>query len=100
MAAGVLDRQAPRPADVQDGPAVAVLDPVGGAEAQPAVVGAGDDQVPDLGVFPSARRTSACRLACRSRRWVWARWLSWATSSRVGASMIASRPAARSGPRR
>jgi hypothetical protein len=39
---------APR-ADLGDGPAVAVLDPVGGGEAESAVVGAGDDHVADGG---------------------------------------------------
>ena len=33
---------------VLDGPAVAVLDPVGGAGAQPPVVVAGDDEVTDM----------------------------------------------------
>ena len=33
--------------DAGDGPAVAVLDPVGGGEAESAVVGAGDDHVAD-----------------------------------------------------
>ena len=38
-----------------DGPAVAVLDPVGGGEAESAVVAAGDDHVSDTGPFPSAK---------------------------------------------
>ena len=38
-----------------DGPAVAVLDPVVGAEAQPAVVVAGDDGVADVARLPSAK---------------------------------------------
>ena len=35
-----------------DGPAVAVLDPVGGGEAESAVVGAGDDHISDTGPVP------------------------------------------------
>ena len=35
--------------DLLDGPAVAVLDPVGAGDPQPAVVAAGDDGVPDTG---------------------------------------------------
>jgi hypothetical protein len=37
------------PADMNDGPAVAVLDPVGGGQAETSVVGAGDDHVADTG---------------------------------------------------
>jgi len=44
---GVLDGQVAAVVDLQDGPAVAVLHPVGGRGAQPAVVLAGDDQLPD-----------------------------------------------------
>ncbi len=39
-------------ADVGDGPAVAVLDPVGGGEPESAVVAAGDDHVSDTGLVP------------------------------------------------
>ena len=42
--------RSPSFADLGDGPAVAVLDPVGGGEAQSAVVGAGDDHVSDAGL--------------------------------------------------
>src|SRR5512132_387967 len=35
-----------------DGPAVSVFDPVVGREAESAVVGAGDDHVPDTGLVP------------------------------------------------
>ena len=35
-----------------DGPAVAVLDPVGGGEAESAVVAAGDDHISDTGPVP------------------------------------------------
>ena len=84
-------------ADMGDGPAVAVLNPVGGGESRSrrsllrVMITS-----PTLARFPSARRTS-----CRG--WVHRRdddrgheRLSSATSSRVGASMIASSPAARS----
>jgi hypothetical protein len=43
-------------ADVGDGPAVAVLHPVGGADAEPAVVAAGDDDIPDTGLIPISQR--------------------------------------------
>ena len=36
-------------ADVADGPPVAVLHPITGRKAQPAVVSAGDDHIPDTG---------------------------------------------------
>ena len=39
-------------ADCGDGPAVAVLDPVGGGEAKSPVVAAGDDHVPGTGLIP------------------------------------------------
>ena len=102
--AGVLHRQAPVGCDVVDGPAVAVLDPVVHREPQPAVVAAGDDGVADIpGVavgqpHPRAtvesmieRHRCDCVIRCD-----WARRLSSATRSRVGASMSASRPWSRS----
>ncbi len=49
-AAVVSDGQVAVPADAGDGPAVAVLDPVGGAEAESPVVAAGDDHVPGTGL--------------------------------------------------
>ena len=62
VAAGVPHGQVAVAADVGDGPAVAVLDPVGGGEAEPAVVAAGDDHIADTGPvsvgqthLPSAR---------------------------------------------
>ena len=47
---GVLHGQVAAVVERQDGPPVAVLDPVGGRGAQPAVVGAGDDQLADAGL--------------------------------------------------
>ena len=44
--------RSPRLADAGDGPAVAVLDPVGGGEAESAVVAAGDDHISDAGLIP------------------------------------------------
>ena len=52
LAAVVSDGQVAVPADCGDGPAVAVLDPVGGGEAESAVVGAGDDHIADTGLVP------------------------------------------------
>ena len=49
LAAVVPDREVTVPADAGDGPAVAVLDPVGRAEAESAVVAAGDDHISDTG---------------------------------------------------
>ena len=37
--------------DVGDGPPVAVFDPVGGRESEPAVVAAGDDHISDTGLI-------------------------------------------------
>ena len=39
-------------ADVGDGPAVAVLDPVGGGGSESPVVGPGDDHISDTGLVP------------------------------------------------
>jgi hypothetical protein len=47
VAAGVPDGQVALFADMGDRPAVAVLDPVGGGESEPAVVGPGDDHISD-----------------------------------------------------
>lgn len=44
--------------DAGDGPAVSVLDPVGGAGSQAAVVEARDDQVPDGGLVPVRQQHS------------------------------------------
>ena len=48
-------------ADVGDRPAVAVFDPVGGGEAESAVVAAGDDHVSDTGPVPVGQRHLGCR---------------------------------------
>ena len=98
LVAGVPDGEVAVSADVGDGPPVAVLHPVGGAEAESAVVAAGDDHIADTGPVPvgQGHLTTA---GVRSSRCARARALSSATSSRVGASMIASSPAARSEPR-
>ena len=46
------DREVTAPADAGDGPPVAVLNPVGGGEAESAVVAAGDDHISDTGLVP------------------------------------------------
>src|SRR5829696_2310400 len=51
VAAVVPDREVTARADAGDGPTVAVLDPVGGAESEAAVVSAGDDHIPDTGLI-------------------------------------------------
>ena len=61
LAAGVPDGQVALFADMGDGPAVAVLDPVGGGEAESAVVGAGDDHISDTGPVPVGQRHLGCR---------------------------------------
>ena len=48
-------------ADCGDRPAVAVFDPVGGGEAESAVVGAGDDHISDTGPVPVGQRHLGCR---------------------------------------
>ena len=45
------DRQVTAPADAGDGPAVAVLDPVGGRESEASIIGAGDDHIADTGLI-------------------------------------------------
>jgi hypothetical protein len=50
MTAVVPNSQVAALADVRDGPAVAVFDPVIGSEAQSAVVAAGDDHIADTGL--------------------------------------------------
>jgi hypothetical protein len=50
VAAVVPDRQSTAAADMDNRPAVSVLDPVGGGEAESAVVGAGDDHIADAGL--------------------------------------------------
>jgi hypothetical protein len=53
VAAGVPRGQVAAVADLGDGPAVAVLDPLGGGgEAEPAIVGPGDDHISDTGPVP------------------------------------------------
>ena len=51
VAAGVPHGQVAVFADAGDGPAVAVLDPVGGGESESAVVAAGDDHISDTGLI-------------------------------------------------
>ena len=46
------DSQRTGSSDADDGPAVAVLDPVGGAQPEPAVIAAGDDHISDTGLVP------------------------------------------------
>ena len=48
--------RSPLLADVGDGPAVTVLDPIGGGEAESAVVAAGDDHISDTGLVPVGQR--------------------------------------------
>ena len=43
-----------------DGPAVAVLDPVGGGEAEPSVVAAGDDHISDARLVPVGQGHFRC----------------------------------------
>jgi hypothetical protein len=62
VAAGVSHRQVALFADVGDGPTVAILDPVGGGETEPAVVGPGDDHISDTGPVPVGQRHLGYRL--------------------------------------
>ena len=57
-AAVMSDCQVAVSADSGDGPAVAVFDPVGGGQAESAVVGAGDDHISDTGPVPVGQDTS------------------------------------------
>ena len=59
--------RSPLPADAGDGPPVAVLDPVGGGEAESAVVAAGDDHISDTGLV-AVGQTHLRRLGTWSRR--------------------------------
>jgi hypothetical protein len=66
----VPDGEVTAAVDVGDGPAVAVLDPVGGGELEASIIGAGDDHVADTGPvsvpethFLSCRGTVATVLA-------------------------------------
>ena len=52
--------RSPLLADCGDGPAVAVFDPVGGGEAESAVVAAGDDHISDTGPVPVGQRHLGC----------------------------------------
>ncbi len=56
------DREVTAPADAGDGPPVAVLHPVGGGEAEAAVVAAGDDHISDTGLVPVGQTHLGCRL--------------------------------------
>ena len=58
VAAGVPDRELTAPADTGDGPPVAVLDPVGGGEAESPSLARVMITSPTLARFPSANRTS------------------------------------------
>jgi hypothetical protein len=51
VAAVVPHRQVSAPADTDDGPSVAVFHPVGGGDAEPAVVAAGDDHISNTGLI-------------------------------------------------
>ena len=62
MAAGVAYGEVALFADVGDGPAVAVFDPVGGGESESAVVAAGDDHVADTGLIAVGQGHVGCRL--------------------------------------
>jgi hypothetical protein len=55
VAAVVPDGEVTVPADVGDGPPVAVLDPVARGEAEPSVVGPGDDHISDTGLIAVAQ---------------------------------------------
>ena len=61
VAAGVPYGQVALLADMGDGPAVPVLDPVGGGEAQSAVVAAGDDHISNTGPVSVGQRHLGCR---------------------------------------
>ena len=75
-----------------DLPAVAVLDPVRAAHAEPSIVAAADHHVVDVG-RAAIRERRGCPAGPRA---AWARRFSSRTSSRVGASIRQSRPPARS----
>src|SRR4051794_7585429 len=61
VAAGVPRGHVTLFADVGDGPAVAVLDPVRGGEAESTVVSAGDDHVYDAGLVSVGQGRFGCR---------------------------------------
>jgi hypothetical protein len=61
VAASVPNRQVALLADLGDGPAVAVFDPVGGGETESAVVGPGDDHVSDTGLVSVGQEHFGCR---------------------------------------
>jgi hypothetical protein len=81
--------------DVGDCPAVPVFHPVPGGEAESAVVAAGDDHISDIRLIAVGQRHLGCRSGVVESM-LPGRRLSCATRCRVGAIMIASRPAARS----
>ena len=60
VAAGVADGQVAVLAEVGDGPAVAVLNPIDGSKAQPSVVGPGDDHISDTGPVPVGQGHFGC----------------------------------------
>ena len=95
--AQVLDVKIAAAADREHSPAVTVFDPVGRCDAQLAVVAAGDDQVADTGLVPVGQRHLRVGGGAGVGESVGAGSLvDWATSSRVGASMIESSPVERS----
>src|SRR4029453_2944039 len=51
VAAGMPHSQVTLFGDVGDDPPVAVLNPIGGAQSEPSVVGAGDDHISDTGLI-------------------------------------------------
>jgi hypothetical protein len=61
VAADVPDREVTAPADVGDGPAVPVFDPVVGPEAESPVVAAGDDHISDARPVSVGQRHLGCR---------------------------------------
>ena len=52
VAAAVADDQVAPATYSSDDPTVSVLDPIGGAESESTVVGAGDDHIADTGLIP------------------------------------------------
>ena len=95
--AQMLDVKITTGVDGDYGPAVTVFDPVGRCQPKLAVVAAGDDQLTDAGPIPIGQRHfRSVSGGVSASRWLRALRLSSATSSRVGASMIESRPWERS----
>jgi hypothetical protein len=89
---GPGDSEVAVPADVSDAPTIPVLDPVGVADHQAAVVVPGDDDVAGADVGGVGQLASRVGRPVAARRSARARSFSRATSSRVGATSRASRP--------